>query len=349
MKSAKYSIIIPVYNKEEYLDECISSVINQEYKDIEILLINDGSTDNSLDICKKYEAMNDKIVVFDKNNSGVSDTRNFGIEKSSGQYIIFVDADDVLAPMFLSTVDSLIDSHDILLYRSCRNPDLLGREDKNSEIKSLECYSDEILKSVLYNQHLIKGCNFNFNRVTDYVVSASLLKENKILFNPTLKVGEDKVFNFKLFQTTTDIVYANYYLYYIRTNGKSVMGSYNPNSLNINNLLFKAFETEIGSLNEDTLKSELNSIMPCLGYQVVRNAITSDYCHKKNPQNYKARKIKYEECKKFLNSNAEKYLNDYDKFLFNVFQHPFFFIEIVMKNRVFRGGFYYVCKFLSRR
>ena len=90
----KISIIVPIYNSELYLVECVNSIIDQTYKDIEIVLINDGSTDNSLKICKKFK--DNRIVIVNKENSGVSDSRNVGIERSTGDYISFVDSDDII-------------------------------------------------------------------------------------------------------------------------------------------------------------------------------------------------------------------------------------------------------------
>ena len=88
------SVIIPIYNMEKYLDRCINSITEQSYKNIEILLINDGSTDNSLKICKKFQKEDERIKFFSMNHQGVSIARNLGIEKAKGKYIMFIDSDD---------------------------------------------------------------------------------------------------------------------------------------------------------------------------------------------------------------------------------------------------------------
>ena len=90
------SVIIPVYNKEKYLSRCIESVLGQTFDDLEVLLIDDGSTDGSLDVCRKYEKMDGRVRVFHKENGGLSHTRNFGLEHARGEYVAFVDADDWL-------------------------------------------------------------------------------------------------------------------------------------------------------------------------------------------------------------------------------------------------------------
>lgn len=90
------SIVVPVYNVEHYLDKCIKSLMQQSYRNIEIILVNDGSTDNSLFICQKYKKNDKRIKIINKKNGGLSDARNYGIDKATGFYITFVDSDDWL-------------------------------------------------------------------------------------------------------------------------------------------------------------------------------------------------------------------------------------------------------------
>ena len=92
------SIIVPIYNVELYLEKCIESIINQTYKDIEVILINDGSTDKSGIICDKYAKIDDRIIVLHKENGGVSSARNKGLDIAKGDYIAFVDPDDYIEP-----------------------------------------------------------------------------------------------------------------------------------------------------------------------------------------------------------------------------------------------------------
>ena len=99
--SDKISIIIPVYNVEKYLNKCIDSCIGQTYSNFEIILINDGSIDNSPAICDKFAAQYDYIKVIHKQNSGVSDARNAGLEIASGKYVTFVDSDDIIHEKYL--------------------------------------------------------------------------------------------------------------------------------------------------------------------------------------------------------------------------------------------------------
>ena len=94
--SALISVVVPVYNAEKYLDKCIQSIINQKYSNLEIILVDDGSKDNSLELCKKYAESDKRIKVIHKENEGVSTARNSGIEVASGDFIAFIDSDDYI-------------------------------------------------------------------------------------------------------------------------------------------------------------------------------------------------------------------------------------------------------------
>ena len=96
MKNELVSVIVPVYNVEKYLVQCVDSILNQTYKNIEIILVDDGSTDSSGEICDRYAGSNNNIQCIHKKNQGLGMARNSGIEAASGEYIVFVDSDDYL-------------------------------------------------------------------------------------------------------------------------------------------------------------------------------------------------------------------------------------------------------------
>ena len=114
------SIIIPVYNCEDYIDECLTSIINQKYDNnrIQVICVNDGSKDNSIDVLKKYES--DNIVVIDKENSGVSATRNMALDCSEGKYLMFIDADDFISDntcqLLFDYFEENYDNTDVVVY-----------------------------------------------------------------------------------------------------------------------------------------------------------------------------------------------------------------------------------------
>ena len=114
-KKKKISIIIPVYNVEKYLSRCLESVINQSYKNIEIIIVNDGSTDNSFDICNKYKKKDKRVILIDQNNQGLSGARNTGLKHATGEYICFIDSDDYVEKDYVEYLYKLIvkDDYDL--------------------------------------------------------------------------------------------------------------------------------------------------------------------------------------------------------------------------------------------
>ena len=108
MRKKIISLIIPIYNTQDYLKECIDSIINQSFRDIELILVNDGSTDNCYKICKEYAEKDNRIKVINKENGGLSDARNCGIDAAEGDYILFIDSDDFIAENSLNKIVNTI-------------------------------------------------------------------------------------------------------------------------------------------------------------------------------------------------------------------------------------------------
>ncbi|KUJ62544.1 hypothetical protein AR687_06835 [Flavobacteriaceae bacterium CRH] len=187
-KAVFFSIIIPVYNVEDYLNQCLDSIVCQTYSNYEIVLVNDGSTDSSFQICQKYQKDFLKIKLINKENGGLSDARNQGLKESEGDYIIFTDSDDYWAGDYvLNDLSKLIEES---------NPDLIIHEESRFFSKK-----DVICK---YNQRFIKNNTGKFDdQVIDlvyydlYVASAwdkvirrSILIDNQLFF-PLGRKSED--------------------------------------------------------------------------------------------------------------------------------------------------------------
>ena len=127
-----FSVIVPVYNSELYINECIKSIIDSNYQNWELLLIDDGSTDKSGTICDQWSQRDSRIKVFHKVNGGVSSARNLGIEKAKGYWLTFVDSDDFISPDFMSRIQEKA---------SCENADLVFN-DFNIIYSNKENYSE---------------------------------------------------------------------------------------------------------------------------------------------------------------------------------------------------------------
>ena len=178
MNSEKISVIIPIYNAEEYLEKCLNSVLSQTYENLEIILVNDGSSDKSLEIIEKYKNLDKRIIVINKENGGVSSARNRGIEEATGKYIIFIDADDYIdKSMFEVLAEDLFKNNVDISMCGYRNVDINGNilyeskplEEKYFDAKKFkhylfkEDYYRELIGNKLFKLEIIKNNNIRFN------------------------------------------------------------------------------------------------------------------------------------------------------------------------------------------
>ena len=233
----KVSIIVPVYNVEKYLRRCMESLINQTYKNIEIIVINDGSSDNSLNILKEYEVADNRIKLINKNNEGLSQTRNVGIEVASGKYITFVDSDDWIANDMIDRMYKLAESEKLDLVISS-----YIREYKNksipkifNNIEYMKIYNEDDVYKELYRKLVGPiGSEIESPENLDSLViacgklyKASLIKE-KVKFIDTLIIGtEDCLFNIHVFSQVKKALFINEPLYhYWKGNENSLTTGY---------------------------------------------------------------------------------------------------------------------------
>lgn len=184
----RFSIIIPVYNAEQFLEKCINSVISQSFTDYEMILINDGSKDRSEEICRQASEERGNIKYLSQKNAGPSSARNRGIEAAVGEYIVFLDADDKLETEGLATLNRIVSEHtpDVIL----SGEKIRNREDEALEIEYLELDADSIHKgkaSALEELSKKRFCLLTHK----IVVRRSILCDNKIRFNEDYRIGED--------------------------------------------------------------------------------------------------------------------------------------------------------------
>lgn len=178
-----YSIIIPIYNAEEYLHRCINSILIQNNKDYELLLIDDGSTDNSGKICNEYASKDNRIKVFHKPNGGVSSARNHGIEHAKGEWITFIDADDYIDENYLPT--NYNQNNELLIQNWKNYPSGLVEEFYHHNIykeKSLAIFLEHNLHSFLFRVPWGK------------FYKKDIIQNKKIRFDEKLFLGEDTIF-----------------------------------------------------------------------------------------------------------------------------------------------------------
>lgn len=173
----KVSVIIPVYNAEKYLDKCLDSVINQSLKDIEIIIINDGSTDNSIKIINKY--LNDKrLVFFNRKNHGIGVTRNFGIKSAKGKYICFLDSDDYYEHNMLEDMYNYIINNDLDI-AICNYYKVFDNKKEEVNIKCDNITSIKENNNLLFDINM-GPCNkmYNYDLIKDIKFSENLKYED---------------------------------------------------------------------------------------------------------------------------------------------------------------------------
>lgn len=201
------SIIIPVYNVEKYLNRCLNSILAQTFKEYEVLLIDDGSNDSSAFICDEYVNRDYRFKVIHKENKGVSNARNVGIENSIGKYIVFIDSDDWIAPDYLNVLyTTMQEANCDLAYCSFKRVKEFNPSIKNTE-NALN--SKEKIAYSIYDD------NFWFGSRRGVLWAAIYYREKvgELRFDETISIGEDKLFLLEYAKKCKNIIYVPYKLY----------------------------------------------------------------------------------------------------------------------------------------
>ncbi len=212
--STKISVIIPVYNAEKYITQCIESLLNQTLQECEFIFINDGSTDKSIQIIEKYQKLDDRIILLSQENQGVSIARNKGLQVANGEYIGFVDADDFIEKtmyktlyttakrnnydVIISNYESEIDGHKIMTKYPFPIDTTLNRD----------YIHQEILPYFLKEDNLNTGCN--------KIYRFQIIRENNLKFPEKVPLGEDGLFNILFFSYASTLRYIDYTGYFYR-------------------------------------------------------------------------------------------------------------------------------------
>lgn len=206
----KISIIIPVYNAEQYLEDSLQSISNQSFQDFEILAINDGSTDLSLEILKKYQEKEPRLKVFSQVNKGVSAARNLGLENANGEYVTFVDADDWLHPETLEKYIEIAkhEHRDILISQFLTEKS--NEKQSPSSIKSLD---RKEIEQKIFPKFIETDV---YNSVCNKLYRAELIKKTNAKFPMGVRIAEDAQFNHQVFSQAQKITETPFQTYFYR-------------------------------------------------------------------------------------------------------------------------------------
>lgn len=230
------SVIVPVYNTQEFLQQCLESVLAQTYSNWELLLIDDGSTDASLDICREFAQRDSRIQAFHQENAGVSAARNFGMSLAQGEFIVFLDSDDWILPQLLQRLVDTQRQYDAqLVVTGYSKVDPQTGERQNwpavNDVLRDRAFFERF--GPLYDKTLLSGPCFK-------LYDSSILKREKILFDPELSLGEDLTFNLQYYDFCGTVCLVEECLYCYRTVANtSLTTRFNPQKSALQHQLYE--------------------------------------------------------------------------------------------------------------
>ncbi len=280
------SVIIPVYNAERYLCGCLDSVLRSEYQDFELILVNDGSTDGSLSICEEYAARDSRVRLISQENRGASAARNRGIDACRGEWVVFVDSDDMISPNFLGlVVRDEYQGQDLLLFDFARSEaDLAETVTTPETLWFGRARRQELFRSLLLRTQLMEGGNLNFVSPCGKAYRRELLEAASIRFSPELSFGEDKLFNAEYLTRVKHCAYSPVPVYSYNIHSDSSSHRFNPRlPYNLAKLLEGLRDTlETGALLAPLERDFYSYVLDNLSYSMVWTVFSPQ-----NPQTYR--------------------------------------------------------------
>ena len=290
----KVSIILPVYNSEKTIEETIKSIINQTYKNIELIIINDGSNDKTDKICKLYSKKYSNIIkYFYKLNEGVSKSRNLGIEKSTGKFICFIDSDDEYNKNFIKVLVDKMNYTDSSMV-ACGYSSICKKTKEFGIDKDILFYNTQLNSYIEKLQSL--EC---FNQVWNKIYLRNIIVDNMINFEENLSLGEDFLFNLEYLNYVNKVVFISDKLYIYKISPEGLNFKFKENLIDIKLKLNYGLERFYKDKNYDleyVYYDYIKSVLSSLSY-------VSDYRNKKT---LREKKIKYNH---ILSKDIKKKLN----------------------------------------
>lgn len=247
----KVSIVIPVYNVEKYVRRCLDSVVNQTLKEIEIIVVNDGSLDNSLKICEEYQRRDKRIKLYSKKNTGLGLTRNYGLEKANGEFVAFLDSDDYVdLDYYEKLYNKSINNNLDVCYSNCKNLDDKGmiNNSKRYKFKSDVINSDDVL-DVMLKKIYISGKKIPMSSCMA-LFRKKIIDKYKLKFESERKyISEDYLFTIDFIHYSERVSYENSVSYYYCYNGSSLTRSYKENRFEMSKIFIDEMKRKLKKYN----------------------------------------------------------------------------------------------------
>lgn len=246
MNNPLISVVVPVYNVEEFLDECVQSIVNQTYRNLEIVLVDDGSTDHCPEICDEWMRKDSRIQVIHKNNGGLSSARNAGIVQATGEYIGFIDSDDYIHPQMYEHLLTVLRKSSLKI-ASCTYKRVLNSDE--TETLNKRCFAEELtlkesLDSVFYGDLSVSVCCKLFAKeIFDSV------------YFPVGETNEDACVTIPTIALSGGVVYIRENMYYYRDRSTSITHSYWKTDANIVYQHLKQMQEQLHQIGVNNLSS----------------------------------------------------------------------------------------------
>lgn len=321
-----FSIIVPVYQSEKYLEDTVQNLMNQTFKNIEIILIDDGSTDKSSDICDKLAILDGRIKVIHTRNSGASVARNLGIKICQGKWIIFVDSDDIVSKRMCENFYNYIYNNSFVDFIICNfaleSSELIDKVTEKNEFFYLKGIQQNIdlIKQMLLSDYSTSPKLFKENFGNNVVLNSPCAKaykheyilENNLKFRPQVKYSEDMLFNLEVLASGGKGIFVNDAVYFYRVNLDSVTHQqYFPNIVEN----YFVFRNVIKSIINDNKWYELQSALDIFSFKSALGVVPRDIFRPSNSicDSYK-RMEKVISSTTFLSICNLKLLDKYNKY-----------------------------------
>lgn len=317
-RKMRFSIIIPVYNVEKYLERCLDSVINQTYKNFEAIVVNDGSTDSSQEIIDKYSVEYKSVIKsFYKENGGLSDARNFGIEKAKGEYLIFLDSDDCIDLNYLEVFNKEIEKYNDI--------DLIRVPKKISNTENGDIKVEEFLEKSMSGEEAF--CYMRKEKICietacSYCVKTSFWKNNNFIF-PKGGLHEDFAIMLMVVLKANRVSFSNdtYYNYIIRENSIMTNKNYEKEVKKVYDKL-SYYDNYVKELNK--VNNEISDETKCIFMEYISTAILEGL-----------KKIKGKELKEYKNEVKKrcvlKNIKEYKNISFKIIAKKIFYSMLILK------------------
>lgn len=322
MNQIKVSVIVPLYNAENFAKRCIESVLLQSFSNYELILIDDGSKDNTGAICDQYAAKDNRIRVIHKKNGGVSSARNEGLNIAQGEWVTFLDADDWIEPNFLSIVEESSDNSVDWIFGQWRTVWNKGRMNEiNDQEKETEFKNWDDIKNIWNEIANVDICRCPWGKF----FRRSIIEDNNLRFDQNLTYGEDTVFNYQFLTKIKGLKLSNtdnaHYIFH-QTSGTIAVIKYKCTPEGITTIRNKIFDIFFKNKMENIKFERLFFF----GFTMM------EHCYLGRPDEKLRRDYYKGEIQEKLERRCLSSINFYDRLMYNLFKYaPHFLIYPIAK------------------